>query len=124
MVLPLNNFRSSVNGRHYPILTDSNLNCQSVNIIYLITCNVCKTQYVGETQRSFGIRMREHLNQIRKCERDFGSGSTDGDQLIYKHFCSDSHHRDVPLEKRVRFQIIEKIKSDDLGSDQKAITRR
>ena len=124
MVLPLNNFRSSVNGRHYPILTDSNLNCQSVNIIYLITCNVCKTQYVGETQRSFGIRMREHLNQIRKCERDFGSGSTNGDQLIYKHFCSDSHHRDVPLEKRVRFQIIEKIKSDDLGSDQKAITRR
>ena len=66
MVLPLNNFKSSVNGRHYSILTDSMLDCNSYNIVYLITCNVCKVQYVGETQRAFGLRMREHLNHIRK----------------------------------------------------------
>ena len=113
MVLPLNNFKSSVNGKHHSILTDTNLNCQSSNIVYLITCNVCKFQYVGETQRSFGVRMREHLNQIRKREQNIRSNQEGGSQLIYKHFCSDEHHRNTPLEKRIRFQIIEKIKTDD-----------
>ena len=106
MVLPLNNFKSSVNGRHYSILTDSMLDCNSCNIVYLITCNVCKVQYVGETQRAFGLRMREHLNHIRKFERDGGSGLCGGDQHIYKHFCSDNLHRNIPIEKRIRFQII------------------
>ena len=124
MVLPLNNFKSSVNGKHHSILTDTNLNCQSSNIVYLITCNVCKFQYVGETQRSFGVRMREHLNQIRKREQNIQSNQEGGSQLIYKHFCNDELHRNIPLEKRIRFQIIEKIKTDDLSSDPKAITKR
>ena len=125
IVLPLNNFKSSVNGRHYSILTDAVLDCNSCNVVYLITCNVCKVQYVGETQRAFGLRMREHLNHIRKCERDGGSGLSGGSQHIYKHFCCDNLHKSVPLEKRIRVQIIEKIRTDDLPHpDPKAITRR
>ena len=124
MVVPLNNFKSSVNGKHFNILTDSNLNCKSSNIIYLITCNVCKFQYVGETQRSFEVRMREHLYQIRKHEQNIHSNSGGGGQLIYRHFCCDDLHRNTPLEKRIRFQIIEKIKTDDLSPDPKAITKR
>ena len=122
MVLPLNHFSSTVNGRHYSVLTDSNLNCQSSNIVYLITCNVCKIQYVGETQRSFEVRMREHLGQIRKCENSSG---LNGFQHIYRHFCSDDLHRNTPIEKRIRFQIIEKIRTDNLSSDDpKTITKR
>ena len=126
MVLPLNNVKSMVNGRNYPILTNENLSCKSTNIIYLITCNVCKMQYVGETSREFAIRMKEHLYQIRKCENgNGGSNSGEGRQYIYRHFCQDDLHRAIPLEKRIRFQIIEKIKTDDLPSgDPKIITKR
>ena len=126
MVLPLNNFKSTVNGRNYSILTDENLNCNSVNIIYLITCNVCKIQYVGETSRNFSIRMKERLYQIRKCENNGGgSNISEGSQYIYRHFCQDDLHRGTPLEKRIRFQIIEKVRTDDLPSnDPKIITKR
>ena len=51
LVLPLNNFRSSVNGRHSVIETDCNLDCSSSNVVYLVTCTVCSLQYVGETKR-------------------------------------------------------------------------
>lgn len=37
-----------------------NLNCKSTSVIYLITCRVCKLQYVGETGRSLATRMTEH----------------------------------------------------------------
>ena len=123
MVLPLNNFKSSTNGRNYTILTDANLNCKSMNIIYLITCNICKIQYIGETQRSFEIRMKEHLFQIRKHEQNICSGDNNSGQLIYKHFCCDDLHKNTPLEKRIRFQIVEKIRTDDISSDPKVITK-
>ena len=34
-------------------------------------------------------------------------------QHLYRHFNSDDQHRNCPLEKRVRFQIIEKIMTED-----------
>ena len=111
MILPLNNFRSTVNGKHFSILTDSNLNCQSTNIIYLITCNICKLQYVGETKRSFETRIKEHLTNIKKYQEK--SNSKGYNQHVYKHFCRDDLHKNTPLEKRIRFQIIEKIKTID-----------
>ena len=59
------------------------------------------------------------MNHIRRYERNGGSGSNGGSQYIYKHFCS------VTLERRIRFQIIEKIRTDDLPAPEpKAITRR
>ena len=64
MILPLNNFKSSVNGRKFVILTDEHLNCASCNVIYLITCTVCGLQYVGETGRAAGVRWAEHLARI------------------------------------------------------------
>ena len=41
------------------------LNCQSTNIIYLITCNLCKKQYVGETGRSLANRTTDHISCIK-----------------------------------------------------------
>ena len=115
MILPLNNFKSAVNGKHYSILTDSNLNCQSTNIIYLITCNICKFQYVGETKRSFETRIKEHIGNIKRYEDNPKAYS--GYQYIYKHLCCDDLHKSTPLEKRIRFQIIEKIKVIDDDKD-------
>ena len=44
-------FSSCVTKRSYKINNkDTQLNCCSMNIIYLITCNNCKIQYVGEAK--------------------------------------------------------------------------
>ena len=82
MVFPSNNCKSSVNNRGHVILSDENLDCDSLNVIYLMTCNVCSMQYVGETQRAAGVRWAEHLYKIKK---------EDKSQLVYSHFCDDEH---------------------------------
>ena len=100
MILPSNNVRCSVNKRGFVILTDENLRCDSLNVVYLITCRVCGVQYVGETSRPANVRWNEHLGKIRR---------NDKSQLIYSHFNCDDSHRNTPLERRLRFQIIEKF---------------
>ena len=47
----------------YQIRTD--LNCHSVNVVFLITCNLCKKQYVGQTQNQLQIRTGCHKYNIR-----------------------------------------------------------
>ena len=39
--------------------------CQSDNLVYAITCQLCKMIYVGETARSLVVRFAEHLADIR-----------------------------------------------------------
>lgn len=111
MVLPLNNFHSSFNNKSFVIRSDENLDCCSSNIIYLITCTVCKKQYVGESKRDFAMRMSEHVRQIKK---------RNNTQIVYSHFQKDEAHRSTPVEKRLRFQIIEKVKmypNEDIESE-------
>jgi len=38
--------------------------CDSTNIIYLITCNLCHIQYVGETDRTLRQRMGAHRSCV------------------------------------------------------------
>ena len=113
--MPLNNFKGSYNQGSFPLLTDDNLKCKSVNVVYLITCKVCSMQYVGETSREFGVRMREHWDKIRHDDKS---------QLIYAHFQSDNLHRSRNIEDCLRFQIIEKVKTDDLGIQDPGIIRK
>ena len=47
----------------YP--TRGNFPCKSTNIIYVMTCNVCNIQYVGETSNTINNRCRGHGNSIR-----------------------------------------------------------
>ena len=47
-VLPLNNCKSRVSGRHFVIRTNEHLSCVSTNVVYLISCSVCGFQYVQE----------------------------------------------------------------------------
>ncbi len=73
---------SHVTGRtyHAPI----GANCQSNNLIYLITCKTCHAQYVGETYRNLGQRIYEHLYSIRK----------KGNTPVADHFNSPGHSID------------------------------
>ena len=116
MLVPLNSFRSRYSQRGLPLHTDEHLDCKSKNVIYLVSCKLCSIQYVGETQREFGVRMREHWDKIRKGDRS---------QLVYAHFQSDDRHRATKIEDMLRFQIVEKIKTDDmLHQDQSLIRKR
>ena len=111
LILPLNHVKSTVCNKNFSILTNSDLSCKSNNIVYLITCSVCKIQYVGETGRNFDIRMSEHIKFIERKSKNM---------RIYQHFTNDEHFTDnngniLPTNKRLRFQIIESIKSVNLS---------
>lgn len=44
----------------------SYINCNSKYVIYVITCNICKIQYVGCTTTPLKVRIRRHLSDVRK----------------------------------------------------------
>ena len=115
MLLPLNNFKGKFSVGSFPILTDEQLDCTSKNIVYLITCKLCHIQYVGETQRDFAVRMREHWDKIRKGDKS---------QIVYAHFQSDDRHRNTRIEDMLRFQIIEKIRTDNVPNQDQSLIRK
>ena len=41
-----------------------NINCQTCNCIYLITCSCCGTQYVGQTKNKILTRFNSHFFDI------------------------------------------------------------
>jgi hypothetical protein len=56
-------FTSTKNNTVYNI--PDNLSCASKDIIYLITCDKCKIQYVGETGRALRERVTNHRYAIK-----------------------------------------------------------
>jgi len=56
-------YTSTSTRRQYNIVRS--FDCKSSNIIYLITCNLCNKQYVGETQRKLSDRLTDHRSNIR-----------------------------------------------------------
>ena len=42
-----------------------NMNCESKNLIYIITCDGCNEQYIGETGNELKTRMTTHRQHIR-----------------------------------------------------------
>ena len=60
-----NSFTSKATNENFSIL--QNLNCDSHNVIYLVSCKKtnCGQQYVGETGRHLRDRVLEHLRDIR-----------------------------------------------------------
>ena len=115
MLLPLNNFKGKYSNGSYPVLTNERLDCKTKNVVYLITCRICAAQYVGETVREFGVRMREHWDKIRKGDKS---------QIVYSHFQSDERHKNCRIEDMLRFQIIEKVKTEDITNQDDGLIRK
>ena len=42
---------------------------QHTNVIYNIPCSDCPWSYVGETGRSFQTRKKEHIRNVKSCEK-------------------------------------------------------
>ncbi|VDL65011.1 unnamed protein product [Nippostrongylus brasiliensis] len=40
--------------------------CTTTGVVYLITCQSCKEEYVGETGRPLCVRVKEHLDGLRR----------------------------------------------------------
>jgi len=43
---------------------EGSISCKTENVIYLITCRVCRVQYVGETGRNLASRLTNHRSDI------------------------------------------------------------
>ena len=78
------------------------VSCETKNVFYLITCQKCSYQYVGETKRPLRDRMSEHLRQIR----DHGLPRS---QItpVSTHFNTRCHK-----PAQLRFQILQTIRGD------------
>lgn len=48
------------------IKINADLDCNSSNVIYVIQCNTCQAQYVGQTKSSFRIRFNNHKSDVLK----------------------------------------------------------
>ena len=54
--------QSHTTGRKYTCR--QKVDCESNNLVYLLSCTICGMQYVGETLRPFRDRCREHFRDI------------------------------------------------------------
>ena len=72
---------------------ETTLNCNSHNIIYLITCTKCLKQYIGETSRKLKDRLNDHKSNI----------STRKNTAIAIHFQTATHQLKhlsiIPIEQ-------------------------
>ena len=79
-------FSSTVTGETYII--NHKFNCNGKCLVYLLTCNWCKKQYVGQTVDEFHFRWNNYKSNCRKHQR----GETCMQQHLYEHFCSSNHN--------------------------------
>ena len=86
-IVPTTTFYSSANGQKFDgIYTfadneTSILNCKTTNCIYLLQCDTCGSQYVGETVQDLKERMSQH-------RRSTIPGKDSGNFRIKQHYAS------------------------------------
>ena len=100
-----NQFTSTNTGKSYTI--NFHLNCNSFNVIYLLTCKVCNMQYVGSTTTKFRLRYNQYKSQINL----YGEGRRDMKQKKFvEHFYSENHHGTY---KDISVQLIDHCDPND-----------
>ena len=61
--------------------------CNERCLVYLLTCNKCKMQYVGQTIDQF----RSRWNNYKSDSRKHVQGATCMQQHLFNHFCTSGH---------------------------------
>ena len=82
-IIPGTGFRSKTTGERFYARVDAT--CKTANIVYLIECSRCKTQYVGETGNALHLRTNGHRS-------DFNCKSPD--KPVAAHFNTQGHSFD------------------------------
>ena len=75
-----------ISGPNRSVKVTDHFTCISTNVIYCITCTLCKKIYIGETGRRLADRFREHLRDAEQ--------NTDASKPVSRHFNlpNHSHH--------------------------------
>ena len=60
--------------------------CSSANVIYCITCTLCKKLYISETGRRLSDQFREHLRDVEKDDKD-------ASKPVARHFNLPNHSK-------------------------------
>ncbi len=106
-----NTFESSITCRKYKSQTNGVIcGCKTSNVVYLITCNGCNAQYVGETHQGIHHRFNEHRSKIKN--KDKASNST----VLADHFngkCKDKGYKVQIIEKLIGDGKLQNGKMDD-----------
>ena len=106
------NFTSSVNGSVFNCCYNFDqheknvISCTSVNLVYLLICDGCGTQYVGETVQE----LRDRTSQHRATTRPGKSGNF----RLRQHF-SESNGRCTSF----KIQVIQKLPGDGRTAEQR-----
>ena len=76
---------SSVNGRKFSVVNNSDLDWKSIDLIYVLTWKTknCNMQYVGQTCRALQKRFGEHYRRMKKPKPI--------DTFLYQHFKRTGH---------------------------------
>ena len=72
----------SATSNNFKVEINCSVNCESENIIYLLGCNRCPQQYIGETERSLKERLSEHKGYVTNKQLSKATG---------KHFNEGGH---------------------------------
>ena len=77
-------------GPNRSVKVTDHFTCISTNVIYCITCTLCKKIYIGETGRSLADRFREHL-------RDVEMNNTNASKPVARHFNRNHSHHNMTI---------------------------
>ena len=77
------------------------LNCHSPNVIYLLTCNKCGMQYVGETCQKLNERINTHISNLKHSEKNGFC------KILSTHFTSG-----LCKDAGFKVQLLEKLPGD------------
>ena len=101
--------------------TKRNVTCKSSNLIYCITCKVCKKQYVGQTKNRLMDRFGAHITDIKNnnnkdVSRHFNSINHNGFTDMKIHIVEFIHaHPDskfaAALRNIIEFHWIQKLRT-------------
>ena len=84
-VIKTDTFTSTVTGESFKI--NHKFNCDDRCLIYLLTCNQCRKQYVGQTVDSFRFRWNSYKCNCYK----HAKGKSVKQQRLYDHFMLEDH---------------------------------
>ena len=87
-------FTSNVTKRSYEVISsNTSMTCTSDNVVYLISCNRCGVQYVGETSQKLKNRLNNHRSSLKRQPNLY----------LYHHFSSPGPSVDdisiMPIEE-------------------------
>ena len=98
-----NTFTSNVTRRSYEIMTSNlSMTCTSENVVYLIMCNKCGIQYMGETSQKLRNNHRSSLKRLPNLHHFSSDGHTVGDISIMP--IEEIEHSDRAIAASLRLE--------------------